>query len=121
MESLPALNPGACSLVGRMTPEQENGITGNQPRARAQLDKGSPRQWGGYRAERREMKGGGRQEPDPEAPGQGLGSVFRAVGGIHWGVTGPDLCFEKTTLAAAQTLDGRGCTVGLEATDAGQE
>ena len=36
-----------------------------------------------------------------------------AVGVLHQGVTGPNLCFGKITLAAAWTLDGRACTVGL--------
>lgn len=39
-----------------------------------------------------------------------------AIAGIRQGVTEPDLCFEMITLAAAGTLDRRGCTV--EATDA---
>ena len=39
-----------------------------------------------------------------------------AIGGIWQGVTESDLCFEMITLAAAWTLDRRGCTV--ETTDA---
>ena len=54
MESVPARNPGARSLVGRMA--QANCIAGAQPRPRAQLDRREPRPWSGYRAVR-EQKG----------------------------------------------------------------
>lgn len=80
MESVPARDPGARSLVGRMgqanctaDARPEHSWTGENPGRGAATGQPASRR---VRAE----VGEGRQEPDPEAPCQGLGSVLRAVG-----------------------------------------
>lgn len=70
--------PGASSLVGRMTQEQmldpgtEHSWTGENPRSGVAT--GQPE------SRTARAGGGGRQEPDPEAPGRGLCTALSGEG-----------------------------------------